>query len=328
MTKKQLTEKQHYVPQFYLRNFSNEEGHLHIYDAKNFRKMKPRSFSGVCYDKFFYAIETGKPDEVSQEVEDFFSKGIEDPLSTDLPFIIKKIEGNKQIFDFEKYTLAILMSTMWLRNPTMRGRINKMGEDILKQTHKVMFSHPSIEDKLNEIEREMGSPLSKEERSNIKKMVTDGNYKINFTNQQHLNFMLDSENLEGFSNLFCGQDWLVHISKCRRQFVTSDNPITALIPKKKGFWPATFLERTHIFPLTPQIAIEARYPRQNSGKKFKRRTYFKGNEEKADKINLQIASQANYIYASRPEEIEWFDHYAKYVKKLETLKDKLNRMNG
>jgi hypothetical protein len=316
MGKKTITEKQHFVPQFYLKTFSNDENELHIYDAKEFRVMKNRGSRGVCHDSFFYAAETGKADEISQEIEDMLSKQIEEPLSKEIPGIVSKIEKNQQITDDDKYTLAMFMNTMWLRSPRMRNQINGMETQVLKWMNKIRYSHSSIDDELDRAAKELGKPISKEERDGIKEMMINEEYDIALSNKSHLRFMLDAEHLTGFTNLFYGQYWIVHISKCDRQFITSDNPITVVTPEKTGFYGASFLERTHIFPLTPHIAIEAIYPHNLSGKKIKRKTHPRGDEQAVDDINLRIAGQARYLYSSRSNEIDWFDNRANDIHEL------------
>lgn len=270
--------------------------------------MKPRGASSVCYESFFYAAETGKPDDISHEVEEYFSTHIEDPLSKEIPVIIDKIENYQQIFDNEKYTLAIFMSTMWLRNPSMRIQINDMQEKALKWINKIRYSHPNIDDELDKFEKAEGYPLSAEERDDLKLMMINEEYDLEFSNQSHLEFMLNAEHMRGFTNLFYGQHWVVHISKCERQFVTSDNPVTTVAPRREEFYGPTFLERTHFFPLTPNVTIEAVYPRNEHGKKLIRKTHFGRDEHVIDTINLHMAGQAEYLYASRPDEIEWFKH--------------------
>ena len=46
---------QHYVPQYYLKNFSNN-GHIHIYDLKE-KKSFTNSISNVAFKKKFYNVD-------------------------------------------------------------------------------------------------------------------------------------------------------------------------------------------------------------------------------------------------------------------------------
>jgi len=132
--------------------------------------------------------------------------------------------------------------------------------------------------------------------------MIQGKYSLEFNNAQH---MMMFENHEGFTNLFCGQDWTVYISKSEKRFVTSDNPVVVVVPERVGFYGPTFLERTHCFALTPEICIEARYPRKETGKKIKRKLLFKGDEMKVLPLNMILASQAHeYAYATDKQSLE------------------------
>src|SRR5690606_34505469 len=54
--------KQHFVPEVYLRGFSNETGHLYYLNIDGLKKGhrgKPRqaNVSGICYGKDYYTID-------------------------------------------------------------------------------------------------------------------------------------------------------------------------------------------------------------------------------------------------------------------------------
>ena len=53
LSMKQTTEKQHYVPKFYLKRFTRE-GQIQVLNVKTKRIGKPRPYGSVCYEKFFY----------------------------------------------------------------------------------------------------------------------------------------------------------------------------------------------------------------------------------------------------------------------------------
>ncbi len=48
-----MTKKQHYVPQFYLRNFTSEDNKLWVFDRvkKEYYCKTPKE---VCYEKYLY----------------------------------------------------------------------------------------------------------------------------------------------------------------------------------------------------------------------------------------------------------------------------------
>ncbi len=49
----QNTVKEHYVPQFYLKNFADDNGLLHIYDFKK-KKIFTQSAKNICYENNLY----------------------------------------------------------------------------------------------------------------------------------------------------------------------------------------------------------------------------------------------------------------------------------
>jgi hypothetical protein len=66
-----------------------------------------------------------------------------------------------------------------------------------------------------------------------------------------------------------------------------------------------FLERTHFFPLSPEILIMCRYPDKRQGKKLKRKTLFSDNNFEIVKLNLTTSNQAiQYAYAQERQTLE------------------------
>lgn len=60
----QITKKQHFVPKFYLKRFARN-GQIQVCDVRAKRILKAYGYKSVCYEKFFYGVETGVQDEVS-----------------------------------------------------------------------------------------------------------------------------------------------------------------------------------------------------------------------------------------------------------------------
>ncbi len=316
-----ITKNQHYVPQFYLKSFTNSNNELNIFNVKNKRRETSRGTKRICAEDFFYAMKTGEEDEISQQVESLLNSEFETPFSASIPQVVKKIEENKKINNQDKYNLALFMNIMWMRNPAMRDFLNKAEEEMYRFSAKSRFNHPSIEAVFEEMEKGEGRKMSKQMKRMVIDMITNDQYNLIFSNQSHLHFMLDSENISGFTNLFYAQYWTIHVSQAKLQFVTSDNPVSVVIPERKGFYGASFLERRHIFPLSPKILIEAKYPKSpHQGKTIKRKTYFGSDVAEIEKLNFEIANHAlNYVYSAREEEINFFTEYVRDRKKEENL---------
>jgi len=74
MEMNQDTSRQHYVPKFYLRKFTNDNNELEVFDVATETIVKPIGPKGVAYEDYFYGIRTGEPDEISQQIEKFFQE--------------------------------------------------------------------------------------------------------------------------------------------------------------------------------------------------------------------------------------------------------------
>ncbi len=298
---KQLTKNQHYVPQFYLRKFLNGSNQVEILDCRRKKIITPRGTKGICCEDFFYGLETGAQDEISQHVEDGFQQ-IEHRISTGIDPIIAKLLNGSAISDAEKWTVGLLMSMLWMRGPEMRTQINEMSEKVMKDINALQFGSQFADQIFDKFDKDTGRVTTSEMREKIKRTMVDKNYSLQFSNQQHL-MMLNS--IENFANLFFGQHWTVFISKLEKKFVTSDNPVVVTFPARKGFFGPTFLERIHYFALTPDILIKAVYPHNLKGKKLKRKTLFQGDDLMVLDLNIRVAGRArDYAYARDRQGLE------------------------
>ena len=185
MNNTNITKKQHFVPQFYLRYFTDQYGILQVLDVKNRRIGSPRSCSGVGYSDYFYAVKTGVQDDVSQQIEQWL-QNLENIIAKELPVIIEKITEYKHINNKDRYILSAFMSMLWLRSPGMRFRLNKMEEDIAKKTMRF-----STSERVDCYIKETGITMSDEKRKMFIKMIETGSYNINFNNVQHLILMVE-----------------------------------------------------------------------------------------------------------------------------------------
>lgn len=289
-----FVKNQHYVPQFYLKHFVNQNGEVERLNCNLRKILAPKGPKGICCEDFYYGAETGKEDKLSQDIEKFFS-GVENELAPKINAIIPKILDFKPISNTDKYDIAILMSVMWVRGPDMRDRINSMAADMIKQLTAFTFSvKPGL---LDEIDAKVDWKKGDDEvRKKCREAVLSGDFDVRVDNTQHMTFF---SNIEGFANLFYGQDWLVYVLKEGGTFITTDNPVSTHIPDSKGFYGPTFLERTHYFALSPKICIVGRYPNVKNGLKLHRKTLFSKDKKQTFDLNLKIGRFAHqYVYSN------------------------------
>jgi len=295
------TTKQHFVPRFYLRRFLNENGEVEVLDCAKRQILAPKGPKGLCYKDFFYGINTGQADDISQHIEAGFGQ-LENRIARDLGPIISKVLKIDHILDTEKWTLALLMSMLWIRGPAMRYRVNDLTEQATKGIIARHFGSQYADNMFDRFDRDSGTSTPSAMREEIKKVLTTKQYSLHFNNEQHL-MMFEDINI--YANLFWRQHWTLLISRVPQRFVTSDTPVVVRSPKRTGLYPPTFLERTHYLSLTPEICIKASHPKNDSGKKTQRRTLFRGREVEVLDVNAIIAGKAlEYVYATERQSLE------------------------
>lgn len=262
----QITKKQHYVPQFYLRQWVDETGCFYPIKIKtkippklsiSNKKSNPKNF---CFEKFFYAQYTGQQDDISQFLEKNFAD-IEKVFSEKLSVLENKILNNQQITNEDKYHLSEFMIFFWLKGKEYRLTSQKISEDAIKQINK-LFVYDI--DRIPEAKAKMKRfGLTKKDMIDF---AEKGEYKIEFGNMHHLALMKD---MYGFCNLLSAKYWKVYISR-NGEFITSDTPYLDMATSK-GFWGNDFLSREQSFVLSPKVIIIAQYPKNKSGKKIVRK---------------------------------------------------------
>lgn len=126
----------HYVPQYYLKGFSNREGkQIWVYDKKETRKF-PTQVKSIAKITGFY----------SPEVEQYLADTIEAPANK----VIRKIRNRGQVTEYDKGILAEYMAVMMKRVPKGKERLrkyvpsiaNELSQEIREQLTIMASNHP------------------------------------------------------------------------------------------------------------------------------------------------------------------------------------------
>ena len=299
----QITRHQHYVPAFYFKRFAKEEEEwrIQVFNVRAKRIEKPRHYGSMCRKEFFYAAKTGVQDEISQAFEkDVFCK-IEDVFEKALPGIIKRTDAQK-LTNGDLDMLAYFIIVQWLRTPFFRERVQKIESEIMEWS---LTSFPGFRERRRRDLAAEGIEWSDEKQiEEVKRLIHSGVLRIN--NASHLNF-IDEDKVNGFSNLLLAKKWRIFLSEGPYHFITSDNPVTEWIPPRTGLIPVTFMDRMHLFALTPNIFIEAGRPDSMNPEQqpVDRLSYHAANEKGILMFNNVLAKNAHkYAYSHQRDEFE------------------------
>lgn len=290
---KNVTKNQHYVPQFYLKKFTNSSWRLETFDIENRRIIRPQSVEHVCSWIFFYWVETWKEDLVSQLLEEMFNY-YENKFAWIYQDLINDINSTHQISEELLYWLCEFVTISRFRGKYFREQLKETSQDAMKKMLQMRYS---MMKNVNPDEEHIKDIVSNKEAD---EMIVDWKFDIVENNASYVQFITDEENILWFINLFMSKKIRIYIATWKQNFVTSDCCVVELFPQKDSFIWTSFFERLHYFVLSPRILVEFIHPNQK-GKKIKRKSI---SNDEVMYFNLLRSMQWKYLYSKTQEDLD------------------------
>ena len=200
--KKQRTEDQHYVPQFYLRGFTNASGQMFCFD-KVTDKSHPTSTAAAAQEPYFYEIPPGSFRDVNVPVNTV-EKALSVVERTWAPLhaaLINSADAGR-ISATLTIEYAPFLVMQWMRTKTYRDTMHEITQKSMQ----------ALADDLVEV----NFPGVK------KPKVTVGD---NGMAAMHSQKIFDREEVEGMSDDLERHYWVVGINNTEHLFYTSDHPV-------------------------------------------------------------------------------------------------------
>ena len=304
MKQKQKTKDQHFVPRFYLKRFALK-GQLQVFDVRAKRIAKPRPYGSVCYQKFFYAVETEVEDEISDAFETLFSQ-IENVTAKALPGIIDRAHALQLTID-DQDTLAYFMNVQRLRTHYFRELLEKNVSERMKWIYSVRATlAPGFRDLLRRAAEDIEEKVSDEQKEEVIQLVKSGEYNFRFDNSIHLN-CIDEQKVNEARDRQLAKRWRIIFAEEPHHFITSDNPVVDWIPTTKPLFGQTLMEGEYLFALTPKILIETGYPDSVNREQqpVGHLSYHTANGKGVSRFNSMLTNRAHkFLYARQRDEFE------------------------
>lgn len=306
-----VTKNQHIVPQVYLKSFTIPNiNKLECLNVDELRIEKPQSPKSICSGHFFYAMEPGKEDEYSQIVENNF-RHLENWYGKNIERIKEEIVTNHSISNDDKYGLSWLIANFYFRGYYHRYATKQSLDKLMK------WLKPSVSRHIHEQCIQKYPKLF----SNDKESKKTADRVVEETLQEYANNTSYATNLTfhvGFPNTLTHKKWSILINNnADYPFITGDEAIIVINNEKIPNIGVSnsFLCLTHIFHLSPSIAITASFPFSEEERGKFIYEDITNNQAKIFEQNLFYINHTHeYCYSSKKEFFHWLIEFEKNKK--------------
>lgn len=304
-TQKQVTINQHYVPQFYLRQFSSSPGKIWCCEHRSERfKQRERSIERVCSSEHFYDLPATLEDE-SSELFQIVEKQLCAVESIGKRFIRSCLAGYEELVH-QKFreeaigrppsrvfkNLAAYMAIQFLRTESAR-----------------ILVRLSLDSDTEVDLARVGSSLSH----------ADWCVNENWIKYYHIRCISD---FRDYMQYFLKPIWRFGINQSRTPLWTSDNPVSLVGPHASS----TRLDfRSYglriAFPLSPSIVLILHEPDRFSRMKHLDGKPLKLSEHDVNTLNqAQFNQSTRFILSSAPfKDAEIATYKRKHNKRIQTI---------
>jgi hypothetical protein len=222
----QFAKKQHYIPQFYLKNFSHDNSHVYVYDKRIGEKgqIRYQTTTEVAHENHFYTYRTKMG--TKENLEDFFGN-FESIAST----IIDKVYREKNMTLNEKEYLSMFVALMYTRTPAFKERTESMHTKMGEKVSRMMIKMTPKETLRKFYKEKLGKTLTDEELADIVDFGTNPKRsRIGFTYPREFWIKTMLELSAKIAPYFFGMSWVFLYTDKPYAFISSDNPFLLAPP--------------------------------------------------------------------------------------------------
>jgi len=251
-----MSESQHYIPQFYLREFADPEtpnGYepyvwVYEHESKRWKKKSPKNIASKLDFYSFIDQEGKRRDEIEKE-------GLSNIAGKTALIYRNKICTRQCLTIQERATIAEFVATMMTRVPKFHNLIDASMSEITTRIMEMYKARPDAAKKFKEeYERDIGKKLPEEFDES---WLDPSRYKINTTKSFLLKTMVS---LSEIAKIIFKMNWTFLHTNEDAWFITSDNPFSMRNSKSNSPWYGYGLMSQDIevaIPLSRQICLLA-----------------------------------------------------------------------
>ncbi|HHV62087.1 MAG TPA: DUF4238 domain-containing protein [Firmicutes bacterium] len=266
--------RQHYVPQFYLRKFTDNNGGLYVFDKWTGRSFKTTT-ENVANERYFYDF----PQDVVQDEK--MIQIVENTLS--------RVEA--QFSEAVETILAELSIRRKHRRPDQRKILYKRDKEALAFFITLqIFRTREFRETWIEIAEKTAQAILEISKASNKLAAFGGDCRIEYNRDlaplEQAGFMFNPRILDRFVAVFCKHIWLLGANRSERLLYSSDNPVVKRDHVRHPFFSYSGYGSPGIeiaFPLSPTVVLI-----------MYERTYFKAYECLDGKVIPLCAENVDY----------------------------------
>ena len=246
------SKRHHYLPQFYLKNFTCEDGLLCLFDreTKTFRRQQPLN---TALEKDFYAV-TDKQGVKTDRIEQLIS-GLESGARDIIHRLDNRIPGWKD--HEERAAFALFLALFRTRTPAFDKEQTALAEHLYRAMNRA--NHPSPEataQGFKEFAEATGEDVSGIDAQQVFQIVRDDAYEVDVPRTYIIRLMLDST--LHLAEVLMTLDWTFVRAPRDLEFITSDAPFMTAPPPgesdSRAYGVRTPGAMTTI-PLSPSVCV-------------------------------------------------------------------------
>jgi Protein of unknown function (DUF4238) len=216
--------RHHYLPQFYLQNFTGQDGLVCLFDreTKTFRKQQPLN---TALERDFYTI-TDKQGLKSDGIEQMLSR-----LEAVSRGVIARLDAQHTGWENEqeRVSFAIFIAFFYCRTPTFDKEQTALAEHLYRVWMKA--NHPTAEVTAQwfaEFAKESGEEVDGATIENFFKAVQDDDYDVEVPRQYVIKLMGDAA--LHLAEVLLTLNWTFVVAPPDLAFITSDAPFVIAPP--------------------------------------------------------------------------------------------------
>ncbi len=217
--------RQHYVPQFYLKNFSISNREDFIYAYKRNKKIFFTNIKNVAVEKNFYTFKNKITGEKINDIDYALTL-----LEGEVAPLIKKLTKTNylKLTNGEKTLLSCFISFLHLKNLSSKERLKNAYLEMTKQVLTISAQNREFFKKhIKNAGIKIGGEKEIEES---RKFFLEKKYELYSDDDSY--FIVKSLALaQHIAPLIFFKEWNILESDSSRVFVTSDNPVSLIRPK-------------------------------------------------------------------------------------------------